>query len=50
MTNVVGVIWQSMVSCWSDEIFVTQLTGRFWKLNIQVNILLLFTGYSFKML
>jgi len=36
MTNVVGVIWQSIVLCWSDDIFVTQLTGRFWKLNIQL--------------
>ncbi|XP_022332171.2 conserved oligomeric Golgi complex subunit 2-like [Crassostrea virginica] len=31
-----AVLWNSLLSCWSDDIYLDLLCNRFWKLNLQL--------------
>uniref|UniRef100_A0A1B6FGJ3 Conserved oligomeric Golgi complex subunit 2 n=1 Tax=Cuerna arida TaxID=1464854 RepID=A0A1B6FGJ3_9HEMI len=31
-----AVVWASLLRCWADKVFISQLTHRFWKLNLQI--------------
>ena len=36
MTNVVGTAWNGIKQCWSEQVYISPLKGRFWKLTLQV--------------
>lgn len=29
-------VWKALKSCWSDEVYLEELSGRFWRLMLQV--------------
>lgn len=31
-----AVLWTSLLSCWSDDVYLDLLCNRFWKLNLQL--------------
>ncbi|XP_062503035.1 conserved oligomeric Golgi complex subunit 2-like isoform X2 [Corticium candelabrum] len=36
LLQVTSVLWRCLHSCWSDDVFLTSLAHRFWKLSIQL--------------
>lgn len=36
ISNIVGTAWKCICQCWNDEVFISVLKGRFWKLTMQI--------------
>jgi len=30
-------VWKALKSCWSDDVYLEELSGRFWRLTLQVS-------------
>jgi hypothetical protein len=42
VTNQAAAVWVAISSCWSAEVYIPELSHRFWKFTLQVCLVYLF--------